>query len=81
MTEIFHKNTLLDNKTVHTTKTKITMNQENISQAEGSPNVCELVECDDNYCQNNGVCSVRVLDLECDCPTGTSGDKCQEFTS
>ena len=57
------------------------MNHIKLFQVEGSPNVCELVKCDDNYCQNNGVCSVRGLLLECDCPTGTTGDQCQDFSS
>ncbi|KAL5251413.1 hypothetical protein ACHWQZ_G016947 [Mnemiopsis leidyi] len=57
--------------------------------AEGSPNVCELVECDDNYCQNNGVCSNGgtcardlsnaddVTNFVCQCAEEFEGDLCQ----
>ncbi|XP_063687207.1 protein jagged-2-like [Bolinopsis microptera] len=41
--------------------------------------VCEKVLCTDDHCSNNGMCSVKGAELECDCPTGTTGDTCANF--
>ncbi|XP_063687090.1 fibropellin-1-like isoform X2 [Bolinopsis microptera] len=48
---------------------------------EDDLNVCEEVTCPDDYCSYGGKCSVKELELECDCPLGTQGDTCAEFTS
>ncbi|XP_063683994.1 neurogenic locus notch homolog protein 1-like [Bolinopsis microptera] len=48
---------------------------------EDDLNVCEEVTCPEKYCSYGGECSVRDIELVCDCPQGTEGDTCEQFTS